>query len=87
MILGDFAQTLPGALDRIGARAAFAHCDIGSGDADESAARAAMIWPLLAPLLAPGGFVLCDQNLAAAGWTDVALPSGVAPGRYYMYRT
>ncbi len=86
MILGDLMQTLPGALRHIGSRAAMVHSDIGSGDKAESRRRANTLAPLLAPLLAPGAIVVSDQDMAVAGWSDVALPEGITPGRYYMYR-
>lgn len=86
MIIGDLMETLPGALSRIGARAAMVHSDIGSGDKTESRRRANSLVGLLGPLLAPGAVVVSDQDMAAAGWPDVALPEGIAPGRYYMYR-
>ncbi|MDP7548147.1 MAG: class I SAM-dependent methyltransferase [Alphaproteobacteria bacterium] len=86
LLLGDFNDTLPGALARIGARAVFAHCDIGSGDTALTAALAAFVGPALAPLLAPGAVVAADQALAIPGFATVALPEGVAAGRYHLYR-
>ncbi len=86
MIIGDVMQTLPGVLSRIGARAAMVHSDIGSGDKAESRRRASALVRLLGPLLAPSAIVVSDQDMAVAGWPDVALPEGIAPGRYYMYR-
>lgn len=86
MIIGDVMQTLDGALSRVGARAALVHSDIASGDKTESRRQASALARLLGPLLAPGAIVISDQDMAAAGWPDVALPEGIAPGRYYMYR-
>ena len=86
LILGDFRETLPIALARIGARAALAHCDIGSGDEAASRALAAAVAPLLAPLMAAGGIVLGDQPMAQPDWTPLPLPHGVPPGRYHIYR-
>lgn len=37
MIIGDVTETLKGALNRIGAQAALAHCDIGSSRRDLNA--------------------------------------------------
>ena len=39
-----------------------------------------------APLMARGGVVVSDQELAAPGWLALPLPEGVAEGRYFMYR-
>jgi hypothetical protein len=86
LFVGAFGDTAPTALDRTGARAVLAHCDIGSGDAAASQKNARALVPLLVPLVAPGAIVVGDQNMGFAGWQDVALPDGVAPGRYFIYR-
>ena len=86
LLEGDFKDSLPGALARIGARAVLAHCDIGSGDAALTAALAAFVGPALAPLLAPGAVVAADQALDIPGCGAVALPDGVEAGRYHLYR-
>ncbi|MDE0944375.1 MAG: hypothetical protein OSB58_18375 [Alphaproteobacteria bacterium] len=83
---GDFHDHLPRALDRIGARAAMAHCDIGSGDVDLTKALADFVGPALVSLLAPGAVVAADQALTIPGCEPVPLPEGVAPGRYHLYR-
>ncbi|MDA1099596.1 MAG: hypothetical protein O2967_11495 [Proteobacteria bacterium] len=86
LLLGDFTDTLPGALSRLGARAVLAHCDIGSGDSALTAALATFVGPALAPLLATGAVVAADQALDIPGCRAVALPPGVAAGRYHLYR-
>ena len=86
MIIGEVMQTLHSALSRIGTRAAMVHSDISSADKAESRRQASALVRLLGPLLAPGAIVVSDQDMAAAGWLDAALPEGIAPGRYYMYR-
>ena len=85
-ILGDFSETLPAALARTGAPAALAHCDIGSGDREATGELAAWLGPVLAPLMASGGVIVADQPLSASALSEVALPEGVAPERYFMYR-
>ncbi|HYM32477.1 MAG TPA: class I SAM-dependent methyltransferase [Candidatus Cybelea sp.] len=85
LILGEFADTIPGALARIGAPAALAHADFGSGDGPGTAALAAWLGPALAPLLRPGTVVASDQRLDIPGSTPLALPEGVAPARYFLY--
>ena len=52
----------------------------------ESAAVAALISRALPPALAPGAVVLCDQELSLPGAAALALPEGVKPGRYHLYR-
>ncbi len=86
LILGNFEDALPAAAARLPAKAALAHCDIGSGDKAASALLARNIAPLLALLLAPGAIVAGDQDMGSAGWRALPLPPDVAPGRYYLYR-
>jgi len=83
--LGDFRDTLAGAAAALGARAVLAHCDIGSGDAAATAALAAAVARLLPPLLAAGAVVASDQPLAHPALHPIALPHGVADGRYHLY--
>lgn len=86
MILGDMFETLPGALARIGAPAALAHADIGTGDAARNARVAAELGRILPAMMAPGAIIASDQRLEPAGWIPLALPDGVAAGRYNLYR-
>lgn len=86
LFLGEFAATLPAAARRLGATAALAHCDIGSGDRAATAALAAWLGPALAPLLAPGAIVLADQALAIPDAVALAQPEAVPEGRYHLYR-
>ncbi len=84
LFLGDLAETLPRAVARLGRTAALAHVDIGSGDAAATRVVADLVGRHLPNLLAPGALVASDQDLRLAG--AIALPGGVAPGRYFMYR-
>jgi len=86
LILGDLAETLRDARRRIGAPAALAHCDLGSGDAGRDRALAALIGPALAPLMARASVIVGDQDYRVDGWSRLDLPRGVAPGRYFLYR-
>jgi hypothetical protein len=86
LVLGDFADTLPGALGRIGAPAALIHADTGTGEAERNARLAAWLAPHLARLAAPGGIILSDQELAGIAAQALPLPPGVAAGRYFLYR-
>jgi hypothetical protein len=85
MILGDFRDTMPAALARIGRPAALLHGDVGSGDAAKNAALAAWLAPAIRPLLAPGAVVVCDQMLLADGLERIDPPDSVERGRYFMY--
>ncbi len=87
MLLGEFRDTVPGAGARIGAPAALAHFDIGSGNSTADAALAEFLAGASPALMAAGGVVLSDQAMPAAGWSALALPESVAEGRYFMYRS
>jgi hypothetical protein len=83
LLLGELRRALP-RFDR--RPVALAHADLGSGDAEASAALARWLGPALAPLMAPGGVVLSDQPLADPRLLPAALPAGVPDGRYFIYR-
>jgi hypothetical protein len=85
LFLGDFNDTLPRALGRLGAQAAaFIHVDLGSGDAAASQALGASIAPQVSALMAPGAVLVSDQPMPAPGLDALPLPDGVMPGRYFM---
>ncbi len=86
MFLGEAAETLPRAADALGRTAVLLHTDLGTGDAEANAALAEEIGPMLAALMAPGGIVVANHELAVAGWTQLPEPDGVKPGRYFLYR-
>ncbi len=86
MILGDFHDTLGTALDRLGQRAALAHCDMGSGDGQVDSRLAGAVGPLLSQIMAVGGIVVSDQEMTVEAWEPRPLPPSVAPGRYHMWR-
>jgi hypothetical protein len=86
LILGDVRETLPQAASRVGATVALVHADLGSGDEAASRKQATELAPLIADLLQPGGIVVSDQAMSIARLRPLALPDGVKPGRYYLYR-
>ncbi|MEQ8966970.1 MAG: class I SAM-dependent methyltransferase [Azospirillaceae bacterium] len=87
LFLGEVTETLPAAERALGARcAALIHTDLGTGDAAANAALAAEVGPLIARLMAPGGLVVANHELPGRPWDAVALPDGVKPGRYFLYR-
>jgi hypothetical protein len=86
LILGDVRETLPQARARIGAAVALVHADLGSGDVEASRRQAAALAPLIADLLRPAGVVVSDQELATPRLKPLELPTGVKPGRYFLYR-
>ena len=86
LILGDMRETLPAAHTRLGGRVALAHLDAGTGDAAANRALAAELMPLVAPLLCAGGILVSDPPFDRADLESMALPGGIAPGRYHLYR-
>jgi len=85
LVLGDARRTLPATTAAHG-RAVLMHSDIGTGDAAANAALARELAPAYADALAPGGILISDQPLADPALEPQALPDGVAPGRYHLYR-
>jgi nucleotide-binding universal stress UspA family protein len=79
-------DTLPSLPGRGVPPAALAHADIGSGEAQETAARAAWLAANLPPLLRAGAIVLSDQPLATRELAELDPPRGTARARYYTYR-
>ena len=86
LVLGDFMDTLPGALARIGSRAALIHADTGTGEAGRNAKLAAWLGPRIAAIAAAGGVILSDQEMVGIAAKALPLPEGVPPGRYFLYR-
>lgn len=87
LIEGELTDTLPDAVERFHGRIALVHADIGTADIAYGMKTATFIAQHVAPALAPGAVILSDQDMAVAGTEPVALPDGVAKGRYFMYRT
>ena len=86
LLLGEFRDTVPGALARIGAAAALAHFDIGTEDRAADARLVAWLGPAAAPLLRLGGAVVADREMRVAGWTPAPLDATLGDGRHYLYR-
>ena len=86
LLLGDMRDTLGVARRRLEARVSLAHFDAASGDAAASRAFAAEVIPLLVPLLCSGAVLCSEPAMTAAELAPLALPEGVAAGRYHLYR-
>ena len=86
MIVGDFLETVPAALEKMMDKAVLAHCDIGSGDKAASVALAAALGESLPKLLSRGAIIVSDQPFEVASWQSCPLPEGVAEGRYHIYQ-
>jgi hypothetical protein len=87
LIIGDIRSTLPAARSWLPGLATLAHSDIGSGDPARNATLAAWLAQSLPPLLAPGAWVIADQELTSLLLAPLPLPDGVEEGRYFLYRS
>ncbi len=86
LVLGDFRETVPGALEHIGEPAALVHFDVGSEDAWVDADLVAWLAPAAAPLIRHGGIVVSDRPMNGPGWTALPPPAGVHDDRHFIYR-
>lgn len=86
MILGEFQDTLPGALRRIGSKAALVHGDFGTAYPDQDARLASWLGRALEPLVRHGAIVVTDRALTTLDWPLEPLPEDVEVGAYFMYR-
>ena len=86
LFLGDIRETLREAARRLPGKAALAHSDMGSGDAEANAELAASLAELLPPLLLESAWVVADQRLKHASLCPLPPPPGIAPDRYFLYR-
>jgi hypothetical protein len=86
LILGDMRETLLASRGWLGRRVAFAHLDVGTGDAAANQALASELTPSLMPLLCSGAVLAADPAIDFPDLKALPLPAGVAPGRYHLYR-
>ncbi|WP_306143194.1 class I SAM-dependent methyltransferase [Roseibium sp. MMSF_3412] len=86
MILGDIRDTLAFCGPRVGARASFAHIDIGSADPTNDLAIVSWLEPLIDQRMAVGGYILTALQLNLANFEILEKPDGIHPGRYHIYR-
>jgi S-adenosylmethionine-dependent methyltransferase len=86
LILGDMRETLRALRGRLGERIAFAHLDVGTGDAAANQVLAAQLMPSLVPLLRSGAVLAADPSIDFSDLEMLPLPAGIAPGRYHLYR-
>ena len=86
LLLGDMRETLPAARKHLEGRVVLAHLDPATGDVRTSHALAAELAPLILPLLRRNGVLVSEPAIAAEELTPLALPDGIAAGRYNLYR-
>ena len=83
---GPVEVTLPEAVARFGRSVPLVHADLGSAQPEIDRETSAVLAAHLPHLMMPGGIVLSDQRLPYPEAECLALPEGIAPGRYYFYR-
>ena len=87
LVVGDVVETLPPFTQRVGeGSAALIHVDIGTGDEALNRELAMRLSPLLEALLQPGGLLLADRAFHLPACSEISARTGVAEGRYYVYR-
>ncbi len=86
LILGDIERTLVSAATRLPAKAALAHNDLGTSDANAYEVLASRMGVLLKQLMAPEGIIVSNIVLQVSGLISLDTPPGVKPGRYFIYR-
>ena len=86
LLLGDMRETLPAACTLLAGQVALVHLDPATGDHEASRKLAAELGPLIVPLLRSNGVLASEPTLVAEGLNPLALPVGIAPGRYNLYR-
>ena len=87
LLVGDVFETLPRFIERFGPScAALVHTDIGTGDEEANRQLAKRLSPLFENLLQPGGLLLADRAFDLTCCNDISSETGVAEGRYFVYR-
>ncbi len=86
LFLGDFSETMPQAVAKLGATAALLHLDCGTGDAAANRALVASLLPSLLQLARPGAVIVSDQAIETPDFISLPLPEDVKPGRYHLLR-
>ena len=90
LVLGEIQETLPALAGRLGAKAALAHCDIGTRKPERDMAFARYLAAALPGVMAAGGIVLGDRpmespHLAPLPAPAYTRPDGIAVWPYYLY--
>lgn len=83
LVLGDIKDTAQAFL---GANAALAHADIGTGYPDKDAITLGWLPQLMAGVLVQGGVAVSGLPLDHADLQPLALPPGIHEDRYFIYR-
>ena len=84
LFLGDFRDSLPDAMARIGQKVALVHADYGSGTTDYINDMSEFLAGTLARMVAPGALIVSDYPIEGEGWKPLPLPEGIRPNRYFI---
>jgi hypothetical protein len=91
LVIGEIPETLPALARRLGAKAALAHCDIGTRKPERDREIARYLAATLPDLMAAGGIVVGDRPMESPRLEPLpppafALPDGLGAWPYYLYR-
>jgi len=86
IFMGDITETLIQAERNLREKAILAHYDIATTNGEKSRRIAVQVSPLLHNLMFPGSLVVSSVEMPFYQWTVMPLPTGVKPGRYFIYR-
>jgi len=87
LIVGDVFETLPVFIERFGPGcAALIHADVGTGDEEANRELAKGLSPYFETLLELGGLLVADRAFDLPSCTDISSRTGVAEGRYFVFR-
>ena len=91
LVIGEIQETLPALARRVSAKAALAHCDIGTRNFARDLVFARYLAATLPALMAPGGIVLGDRPMESEALEilsapEYVRPKGIEPWPYYLYR-
>lgn len=87
MFIGEIAHTLTNASKLFGKKVALLHNDFGTSDREKYQELIHTISPLLGPIMLPGALIVSNIPFYIDSWEKIPEPSGVKPGRYFLYRT
>jgi hypothetical protein len=83
LVLGEIKETIR---DFLGAEAALAHADIGTGHDDLDAITLTWLPQAVAGSLRSGGIAVSGLPLAHPELIEMPIPASVHTGRYFLYR-
>ena len=86
LVIGTFEEILPHAEQLLPADLVLVHADIGTGDDVHNAEIAGDVAANLDRFLPGRCIVASDQAFMGDRLIEIAVPEGIEPGRYHLYR-